>query len=83
MPVKRFIKSMNFAIEGILHAARTQRHIRYHLFAAMILLLACFALGVNRDEFIILTIMAMFVIVMEMVNSALEEVVNLVCPRER
>jgi diacylglycerol kinase (ATP) len=82
MPVKRFIKSMNFAIEGILHAARTQRHIRYHLFASMILLLSCFALGINRDEFIILTIVAMLVIVTEMINSAIEETVNLACPRK-
>jgi diacylglycerol kinase (ATP) len=82
MRVKRFVRSMNCAIEGILHAAHTQLHIRYHLFAAMILLLGCFALGVNRDEFIILTIVAMFVIVTEMINSALEETVNLVCPEK-
>jgi diacylglycerol kinase (ATP) len=78
----KFIKSLNFAIEGILHAARTQRHIRYHLFASLMLLLICFILGINREEFIILTIMAMLVIFAEIVNSALEEVVNLVCPRK-
>ena len=82
MPVKRFVKSMNFAIEGILHAARTQRHIRYHLFASLMLLVACFTLGINRDEFIILTIVATLVIVAEMINSALEEMVDLACPRK-
>ena len=82
MPVKRFVKSMNFAIEGILHAARAQRHIRYHLFASMLLLLACFTLGINRDEFIILTVMAMLVIVTEMINSVIEETVDLVCPHK-
>ncbi|MGL4369082.1 MAG: diacylglycerol kinase [Spirochaetota bacterium] len=82
MPVKRFVRSMNYAIEGILHAASTQTHIRYHLVAAMLLLLACFALGINREEIIILSIVATIVIVAEMINSAIEETVNLVCPRK-
>jgi diacylglycerol kinase (ATP) len=73
---------MNFAIEGILHAARTQRHIRYHLFAAMLLLLSCFSLGINREEFIILAIVAMIVIVSEMFNSVIEELVDIVSPRK-
>ena len=73
---------MNFAIEGILHAARTQRHIRYHLFAAMMLLLSCFSLGINREEFIILAIVAMIVIVSEMFNSVVEELVDIVSPRK-
>jgi diacylglycerol kinase (ATP) len=78
----RFIRSLNYAIEGILHAARTQRHIRYHLFAALLLLLACFVLGINFEQFIILTIMATVVIVSEIINSAIEEIVNIVSPRK-
>lgn len=78
----RFVHSVNFAIEGILHAARTQRHIRYHLFASMMLLLACFVLGINREEFMILTITATVVIMGEIFNSAIEELVNLVSPRK-
>jgi diacylglycerol kinase (ATP) len=73
---------MNYAIEGILHAARTQRHIRYHLFATMLLLLSCFSLGINREEFIILSIVAMIVIVSEMFNSIVEEIVNIVSPKK-
>ena len=78
----RLVHSLNYAIEGILHAARTQRHIRYHLFAAMLLLLSCFSLGINREEFIILAIVAMMVIVSEMFNSIIEEMVNIVSPRK-
>jgi diacylglycerol kinase (ATP) len=76
------IRSLNYAVEGILHAARTQRHIRYHLFAMMLLLLACFSLGVNRQEIIILTIVAMIVIVSEMFNSVVEETINIVSPHK-
>lgn len=78
----RFIDSLGYAIEGILHAARSQRHIRYHLFATLILLLSCFALGINREDFIILTVMATLVLFAEMINSAIEEIVNIISPKK-
>ena len=41
----RFIDSVNFAIQGILHATRTQKHMRYHFGAALLLLVAVLGLG--------------------------------------
>jgi diacylglycerol kinase (ATP) len=41
---KRLLDSFNFAIEGLIYVARTQRHMRYHLMmAAMALFFAIYS----------------------------------------
>ncbi len=76
----KYYESINYAIEGILQAAKTQKHVRLHLFSAAFLLLFCFLLGIEMNDFIILTIMASIVMVSEMLNSAIETVVDIVSP---
>lgn len=77
MPLRQWVKSANYAINGILHAARTQRHMRYHLYASILVLLLSFLLGIGRGEFLLLVVLAIIVLSTEMVNTALEEVVNI------
>lgn len=79
-PLRQWIKSANYAIEGILHGARTQRHLRYHFISAAAVLLAGFILGVSRMEFIVLTLAVILVLLAEMLNTALEYVVDLLSP---
>lgn len=80
MPVKRWIKSANNAIEGILHAAQTQRHLRYHFYVAALVLLSSYVLGVTRTEFLLIALAVMAVLVAEMLNSAVEALVDLLSP---
>jgi len=77
VPLRKWIKSANHAIEGILHAAKTERHMRYHLYAAVIVLLASFALGISWTEFIALVILSIVVISVEMVNTAIEAITDI------
>jgi diacylglycerol kinase (ATP) len=77
MPLRKWIKSANHAIEGILHAAKTQRHMRYHLYAAILVLIAGFVLGVRGTEFVILITLAIIVISIEMINTAIETVTDI------
>lgn len=72
MPLRKWIQSSNNAIEGILHAAKTQRHIRYHLFAAILLLIIGFVLGIRGTDFVVLITLAIIVISVEMINTAIE-----------
>jgi diacylglycerol kinase (ATP) len=78
--LKKWTDALNFAIEGVLHAARTERHVRFHLSFAGILLLFCFFLGIKKTEFILLAILATIVIVAEIFNSAIEATVDLLSP---
>lgn len=77
MPIRRWIESANHAIEGILQAARTQRHVRYHFYAAVLILLASTLLGVSRSEFIALSIVVIIVLAAELLNTAIEAAIDL------
>lgn len=77
MPLRKWIISANHAIEGILHAAKTQRHMRYHLYAAMLLLIVSFVLGVSGTEFVVLITLAILVISVEMLNTAVETITDI------
>ncbi len=80
MPFRQWLRSANFAIEGILHAAKTQRHIRYHFFSAAAVLLLSYILGVSRIEFVIIALSVIAVLLAEMFNTAIEAIVDIVCP---
>jgi diacylglycerol kinase (ATP) len=80
MPLRKWIKSTNFAIEGILHGAKTQRHLRYHFFSAAFVLFLSYLLGVTRIEFVVISLSVMLVITAEMLNSAVEVVVDILSP---
>lgn len=73
----RWFAAANNAIEGILLAAKTQRHLKFHLLAAFSVLLSCFVIGLDKVEFAIIALITIMVIVAEMFNSALEAVVDL------
>lgn len=77
MPLRKWIQSTNHAIEGILHAAKTQRHMRYHFYAAIIILIVSFSLGINWSEVVILITLSIIVLSVEMLNSALETITDI------
>lgn len=76
----RFIDSVNFAINGILYATRTQKHMRYHFCAALLLLVAVLFLRITAIEFTVLAVSVAFVLFAEMMNTAVEAMVDLVSP---
>jgi diacylglycerol kinase (ATP) len=80
MPLRKWIDSANNAIEGILHAAKTQRHLRYHFYSAVAVLVLSYILGVERTDFLIISIAVILVLLAEMINTAIEYVVDMISP---
>jgi diacylglycerol kinase (ATP) len=70
------LESFNFAFEGIIHVLRTQRNMRIHFLAAVIVLIAALAVGVSKLELIALLLAIAFVFITEMINSALEHAID-------
>ncbi len=70
------VESFNFAIEGIIHVLRTQRNMRIHFAVAVGVLVAALAFDVSRLELIALLLAIAFVLIAEMVNTALEAAVD-------
>jgi diacylglycerol kinase (ATP) len=75
---KRWIDKANVAIEGIIYSVKTQRHMRYHLTAALIVLLVALAVNVSRTELILLTMAIVLVLVAELLNTALEVAIDMI-----
>ena len=77
---RKFAQSLKYAGRGIKHAFMSQRNIRIHLAVGAIMI----ALGVYYEldfyEALALVIVIGFVLISEMINTAIEEVVNLVAP---
>jgi diacylglycerol kinase (ATP) len=67
---------MNYAIEGIVYALRTQRNMRLHALAAAVVLAAGLLLGVDRLEMLALLFAITFVLITELINTALEAAVD-------
>jgi diacylglycerol kinase (ATP) len=70
------LESFNFAFEGIIHVLRTQRNLRIHFMVAVAVLVAAVALGVDKMELVVLLLSISFVLVAEMVNTAIEGAVD-------
>jgi len=77
----RFIDSVNCAIEGILYTARTQKHMRRHFAAALLVLTAALLLRVSPVEFMLLALAISFVLFAELLNTAIEVVVDMISPQ--
>src|SRR5205823_14319024 len=70
------LDSFNYAFEGIIHVLRTQRNLRLHFLAAILVFAAAIALGVARLQLIALVLAIAFVLVAEMLNTAIEGVID-------
>jgi diacylglycerol kinase (ATP) len=82
MPLNKWIESANNAIEGIIYAAKTQRHLRYHFYSAIIVLILSYVLGISRIDFLFISIAVIIVLLAEMLNTAIEFVVDIVSPEK-
>ena len=72
MKIRKLLDSFNYAIQGLVYSVRTQRNMRIHMVATMIILIACFILNISKVEILIVTITITMVILAEMINTAIE-----------
>jgi diacylglycerol kinase (ATP) len=70
------LDSFNYAFEGVIHVLRTQRNLRIHFLIAIGVIAAAVALGVDRMEMILLLLAIAFVLITEMLNSAIEGAID-------
>ena len=77
MQFKKLVDSFNSAINGIINTVRTERNMKIHLVAAILVLIACFFFDISKMEFLILAITITMVMAAEVVNTAIEAVVDM------
>lgn len=77
----KFIKSITHAIEGLGWALREHANFRIHLVLGLMALLLAMRLGFSLLEYAILILTIAMVVVAEVLNTALEEISDLITMR--
>jgi diacylglycerol kinase len=80
---KKFIRSFKYARAGASHALRTQRNLWIHFFIGLAVLAFAIWLKAELIELAVLVMAVFGVIVTEMVNTTIEELVNILSPAHR
>ncbi len=80
---KRFFRSFKYAFEGIHYAFKNDQNLLAHILVAFLVINVSIALKVTPFEMGILGLTIMMVIVAEMVNSAIEKMVDLITKEHR
>ena len=75
--LKALRKSFRYAISGIFKALILCRNLKIHYLVGLIAIISGFYFGINRLEWAILLLTITLVVTLEMINTAIEKVVDL------
>ncbi len=78
MNIKRFVKSFKHALDGIKHVLDNDQNLAIHLVVALLVIIASILLRVTPFEMAILGLTMVVDVSAEMVNSAIEKMVDLI-----
>lgn len=81
MNIRKLFHSFRHAMAGFRFALRKEQNFKIEVFAAFLVIGAMFLVGVETWEAIVLTILIAGVLVLEILNTSLEQLVNLLKPR--
>jgi diacylglycerol kinase len=79
-PIRNTIKSFGYAFNGLKTMIREEPNSRIHLFAAICTMTAGILFKVSLSEWIALVFATGFVITLEIVNSAIENIADFISP---
>jgi diacylglycerol kinase (ATP) len=79
--VRKLLESFNYAIAGIVYSITTQRNMKIHVTVAIMTLLLGLWADLSRIELLILLFAIFFVLVAEMLNTAIEAAVDIATPQ--
>jgi undecaprenol kinase len=75
--MKRWWRGVGYALQGIASAFQSEPNLRFHGIAAMVVLTLAAFFGFKRWEWLILLLTIALVIVLELINTAIEKAVDL------
>lgn len=68
----KLFRSFRFAWSGIRYCVKTQPNFRVHLIILSLVVVAGFCFNINNAEWLALVVCGMIVLILEMINTALE-----------
>jgi len=79
---KKVVKSFSYALQGIGYAARLERNLKIHLTITLLVVILGFLFSLSKIEWLFVLVAIAGVITLELVNTAIERVVDLVTKDE-
>lgn len=76
-----FYKSLSYAISGIIQCVKKERNIKIHFFVMILVIISGFLFQISITEWLICILLFALIISLELVNTAIEAVVDL-CTQE-
>lgn len=77
---ENIVKSFEYAFEGLFYSIKNVRNLKVHLFFTLLVILGGIIFKISRIEWLISLLFIALVIALELVNTAIEETVNLAMP---
>lgn len=78
--IKEFLKSFTHALRGLKYAIRNEKNFQNELAVAIFAIGAMFYYHVSRLEMIVVVTMIMAVLIMEMLNTIIERIIDILKP---
>lgn len=72
------LRSFSYAFAGIATALRAERNMRFHFFSSIVVLLFAYYFSITKTEWLFILVLIGGMFALEMVNTAIERVVDLV-----
>lgn len=81
LDIPKFARSLKFAWNGIVLLARQEQSFRILLASTLVLIVLIVYFGLSRSEIALLSVVVALVLVLELLNGAVERLVDLFKPR--
>ena len=79
--IKEFFKSFSHALRGLRYAIKNEKNFQNELVVGVLVIVAMIYYRITRTEMVVLFIIIMEVLIMELINTMMERVVDILKPR--
>lgn len=78
--MRKFVRGFHYAYQGLVYAFSTQINFRVHVFSALVAIILGYYFGLSSAEWIWIGSAILLVLIVELLNTAIEVLVDLVSP---
>lgn len=78
---KRAVKSFIYAFRGLKSVWKSEQNFRFHLSAAVLVLIIAIVLRIEKTDFIIVILLIGLVLILELINTIFEKLIDILKPR--
>ena len=79
--ISQLIKSFRYACEGLISTYRSEQNFRLQVAVSVLVIAASFYFGISRKEWVIVLLVICLVLLLELLNTALEKVMDILKPK--